>query len=155
MQGQHGIGSVIKPSTPVTIKLFLSWSHKDQSAKKDLCESLEDQLAILDDVEFQWWEASHIQTGDDWRHSILQRLDECDYALQLLSPGFLASRFIVSEEIPAFTGDGPMKGVFPVGLKPIPLVGTARLHCGGESLVFGRPAGRDRRAIEKRRGGCG
>jgi hypothetical protein len=65
MQGQHGIGSVIKLSTPVTIKLFLSWSHKRSIGEKDLCERLEDQLAILDDVEFQWWEDSHIRTGDD------------------------------------------------------------------------------------------
>jgi hypothetical protein len=54
----------------------------------------------------------------------------------LLSPGFLASRFIVSEEIPPFTGDGPMKGVFPVGLKPIPLDGTARLHGIDKFQIF-------------------
>jgi hypothetical protein len=123
--------------------LFLSWCHADRAAKDALVKPLLDNLRILNNVELRWWEDSHIDLGEDWRRRILARLSECDYGVLLLSPGFFASRFITDHELPAFVGPHAVKGALPVGLKPVPLDGTRRLHGVDRHQIFTlTPAGR-------------
>lgn len=109
-----------RPST----RLFLSWCHEDRSAKNALVEPLRTQLKILGDVTIRWWEDSHLALGEEWRRGLVARMAECDYGVLLLSPGFLASEFIVNEELPCFVGPHAVKSVLPVGLKRVPLDGT-------------------------------
>ena len=116
-----------EPARPIK-RLFLSWAHRDVRLKSSLVASLAEQLRILRGVDFEWWEDSHINTGEAWRREILGRLNESDYAVQLTSPSFFASNFIVKHELPPFTTGEPHKGALPVGLRPVPLDGQAELY---------------------------
>ncbi len=89
---------------PIRVRVFLSWCHRDVALKTDLVERLEPNLAILGGIDFSWWEDSQLEIGEAWRRGILDRLSECDYALLLLSPGFFASRFVTTEELPRIIG---------------------------------------------------
>lgn len=116
---------------------FLSWAGKDRRLKASLLDRLEPHLKTLPGVKFTWWEMSHIQIGEAWRHDILARIDESDAILQLLSPSFFASDFIVQEEIPACIGPEAPKRALPVGLKPFPLDPKRRLLQGvNEHQIF-------------------
>src|SRR5664279_1779446 len=101
------------------VKLFLSWCHVDEADKSKLVELLRRNLKILADRDFSWWEDSHIAVGDVWRRGILSRMEECDYGVMLLSPGFFASDFILTEELPHFVGSAAAKLALPVMLKQI------------------------------------
>jgi len=46
------------------------------------------------------WCDRDIAPGDNWEHEIEKALNECQVALLLVSPDFLASRFINEREIP-------------------------------------------------------
>jgi TIR domain len=116
--------------------LFLSWCHADRTAKDALIQPLMDNLRILNGVEVRWWEDSHINIGEDWRRRILAGLNECDYGLLLLSPGFFASGFIAEHELPAFVGPRAVKGALPVGLKRVPLDGTRTLRGVDSHQIF-------------------
>jgi hypothetical protein len=117
-------------------KLFLSWCHRDLALKQDLLERLEPNLAILDGVKFWWWEDSHLQIGEEWRRGILSRVAQCDYGLLLLSPGFFASKFITTEELPRFVGSAAVKGALPVLLRAVPLDGSRTLHGVEHHQIF-------------------
>jgi hypothetical protein len=108
--------------------LFLSWAHADRAAKDSLVNALVVNLQILRDVEIVWWEDAHLVIGDTWRREILARVEECDYAVLLVSPAFLASEFIRDVELPAFVGPSAVKGALPVLLKPVPLDGSREFH---------------------------
>ena len=74
---------------------------------------------MASDFEVDWWEDSHIKIGEDWRKEILTRINEADFSLQLISPSFLTSQFIVKYEIPPFLGENPR--CLPVSLINVPL----------------------------------
>lgn len=46
------------------------------------------------------WHDRQIEPGGEWYRSIQAAMNDCDVALLLLSPLFLASRFIQEEELP-------------------------------------------------------
>jgi len=46
------------------------------------------------------WDDTHIAPGSNWRSDIKAAIDAAAVALLLVSPSFLASRFIVGEELP-------------------------------------------------------
>lgn len=118
---------------PVSARVFLSWAHEDRAAKERLLTLLMPRLSIVKGLDLRWWADSDLRTGEAWRRSIVARLGECDYALQLLSPNFFSSSFIIEEELPPFVGTHPMKGALPVALEGFPLDGTAELF-GVDSL---------------------
>lgn len=141
---------------PAVRRLFLSWCHADQRTKDALTALLTPNLRILRGVELQWWEDSDIHIGEAWRRRILARLDQCDYGVLLLSPGFYASAFITEHELPHFVGDLAAKGALPVALKQVPLDGSRDLHGvdrhqiftdGGRAFAQLRGSDRDRFAV--------
>jgi len=109
-----------------------------------------DHLRILNGVEVSWWEDSHIALGEDWRRRILASLEGCDYGLLLLSPAFLASGFILAEELPRFVGPDAAKGALPVMLKRVPLDGSRQLHGVDRHQTFTDP--RNGRCFTETRG---
>ena len=46
------------------------------------------------------WQDRRIEPGDEWNKSIQDAMDQCDLALLLVSPDYIASRFIQEEEQP-------------------------------------------------------
>ena len=46
------------------------------------------------------WEDRRIDAGDEWNKSIQEAINDCDLALLLVSPDYVASRFIQEDEQP-------------------------------------------------------
>jgi hypothetical protein len=79
------------------LKIFISYSHKDEIFKDELVTMLAGLQArgIVDP-----WQDRRIEAGDEWNTSIQDAMNECDLALLLVSPDYIASRFIREEEQP-------------------------------------------------------
>jgi TIR domain len=96
-------------------KIFLSYSHKDDSWRNRLVN----HLAVL---EYQGlvhlWADTRIEIGADWQTRINQVMAESQAALLLLTPNFLAS--ILSEELPSLMQRHARNGmqILPVIARP-------------------------------------
>jgi small GTP-binding protein len=79
------------------LKIFISYSHKDEPFKDELVTMLAglQRRGIVDA-----WHDRRIDAGDEWYKSIQDAMDDCDLSLLLVSPDYLASRFIQDEEQP-------------------------------------------------------
>jgi small GTP-binding protein len=86
-----------KRSDMTALKIFISYSHKDESFKDELVTMLAglQRRGIVDA-----WHDRRIEAGDEWYKSIQDAMDDCDLALLLVSPDYLASRFIQEDEQP-------------------------------------------------------
>ena len=111
-------------------RVFVSYSHEDK-------EWLEKFRAVLaPDIRngrVDYWDDREIQPGDPWYARILDCIDSARAAVLFVSPNFLASRFIMEEELPRIlkaADDGltvlwiPLFGTFygpdaPPALKPL------------------------------------
>jgi tetratricopeptide (TPR) repeat protein len=104
-------------------RVFVSYSHRDT----DWFE----RLKKLVDVEIRnrrvdYFHDRQIQPGDDWYQTIVDALDRARAAVLLVSPNFLASRFIMEEELPRILKAAekgeltilwvPIAGAFPEAL---------------------------------------
>lgn len=103
-----------------TVRIFLSWCHRNEAHKDALLFHLEPALGLFSDLEVQWWEDSHLTCGERLLPGILDRLGEADFGLLLVSPHYLKSVFVREHELPRFVGTDPDKGALPVKLTPVP-----------------------------------
>ncbi len=79
---------------PVTV--FTSYAHKDE----ELREELDVHLAMVKrHPAITVWNDREIQAGDEWDDAIKSELNTADIILLLVSPRFLASRYIFEVEI--------------------------------------------------------
>jgi hypothetical protein len=78
-------------------KIFISYSHEDETFKDELVTMLASlqRRGIVDA-----WHDRRIEAGDEWNKSIHEAMNDCDLALVLVSPDYLASGFIQEEEQP-------------------------------------------------------
>ncbi|MGH3880357.1 MAG: hypothetical protein ACRDSK_25325 [Actinophytocola sp.] len=102
------------------VRIFLSWCHRNADLKKALLADLLPVLGIFTDLEVEWWEDSHLTCGEEFLPGILDRLDEADFGLLLLSTHYFASEFIRQHELPRFAGPAADRGSLPVALAPLP-----------------------------------
>ena len=111
-------------------RVFVSYSHNDE-------EWLDKFRAVLaPDIRNErvdYWDDRELQPGDPWYTRILDGINTARAAVLLVSPNFLASRFIMEEELPRIlkaVDDGltvlwiPLFGTFygpdaPPALKPL------------------------------------
>jgi hypothetical protein len=98
-------------------KLFISYSHVDTPCVDRLLvhlKPLERANTII------CWSDKRLRTGDKWKAEIEQNLDEAVIAVLLISADFLASDFIVNNELPPLLIKADAKGlkILPVILKP-------------------------------------
>jgi TIR domain len=80
-------------------KVFVSYSRKD----KEWLKRFEDVFKPLSrnvDADLDLWSDGRIKPGDDWKTEIGIAMDSACAAVLLVSVNFLASDFIVREEIP-------------------------------------------------------
>ncbi|WP_410675714.1 hypothetical protein [Amycolatopsis sp. cmx-4-68] len=118
-------------------KIFLSWSHHDRALKDALLTTLLPALGLFTDLDVEWWEDSHLTCGEEFGPVILDRLDEADFGLLLLSTHYFGSSFIRRHELPRFSGPAADKGALPVALSPLPAFGPQH-DLGGieKKIVF-------------------
>ena len=72
-----------------SIRLFITYSHKDIKAKEQLITYL---AAMKREGLIKIWQDNEILPGDTWRDSIFKNLDETDILLYLVSADSLASK---------------------------------------------------------------
>lgn len=75
--------------------VFISYSHKDSKYLEEFkthLTAVRDKLVI--------WDDTAIQPGDDWQAKIKRALQKSRIAVLLVSPDFLASHYIETEELP-------------------------------------------------------
>jgi hypothetical protein len=106
-----------KESIMKTLKVFISYAHKDEAFKDDLVVMLASmqRRGIIDA-----WQDRRIEAGDEWYQAIQEAMNECDLALLLVSKNFLASRFIQDEEVPSLLQRRKDEGmrVIPIIISP-------------------------------------
>lgn len=97
--------------------IFISYSHKDEKWKDLLRPHL--QALELDD-RIVVWDDRKIDAGDTWYPEIKDAINRARVAVCLISADFLASKFCVKEEIPAFLQRRETEGVviLPILVRP-------------------------------------
>jgi len=101
-QAIPGIGLALlasepKPRRTSGMTAFVSYSHKDKSFRKRLETSL---APLRQDKLITTWNDEEIPPGTEWEHEIDERLNSADIILLLVSPDFIASKYISSRELP-------------------------------------------------------
>src|SRR5437870_624024 len=82
------------------LRFFVSYAHEDQKLKADLLRNLFTFLRTYPRARFELWTDGEILPGKEWRAAIQNALRACDFGLLLVSPAFLASKFIMENELP-------------------------------------------------------
>ena len=100
------------------VKFFVSYAHANHRAKAQFMALFTEQTAVAKRFDYQCWSDTDLCVGDDWRQSIQTALAETDVGLLLISPAFLASKFIVEQELPTYLAHGG-KRCFPLMLRPV------------------------------------
>ncbi|MFK7772534.1 MAG: toll/interleukin-1 receptor domain-containing protein [Saprospiraceae bacterium] len=77
-------------------KIFISYSHKDESFKDELQSWLK---SLQYSFEINVWEDRQIQIGDDWSEEISTAMEAAEFIILLISKDFLASDFIQDVEV--------------------------------------------------------
>ncbi len=138
------------------VRYFVSYAHADAKLKDDLLVRLQ---RYFDASHFQFvpWQDLDIEIGSKWNKQIRSALVDCEFGLLLVSPAFLASKYIGEHELPYFVDNDnsdsfTKKRAVPVALKPIRFDGTMNLkglqhyqffHCDGKA--YQQLVGNDRK----------
>jgi hypothetical protein len=99
------------------LAVFISYSHKDEAWKDRLVTHLVvlQQQNLLD-----LWDDRRIGGGQIWYHKLQEAMDAASVAILLISPDYLASDFILREEVPHLLELRDKYGlhIFPVIVRP-------------------------------------
>lgn len=101
-----------------TVRFFVSYAHADALTATTFLKRLTEQLAPSKRYQYNLWRDTMLLVGERWHDEIQQALGECQMGLLLVSPAFLASDYIVKQELPRFLGQ-VAKPVLPVMLQPV------------------------------------
>jgi anti-anti-sigma factor len=130
-------------------QVFISYSHADDRWLKELRIHLEPYVR---NTAITVWDDTMIRAGAVWKEKIWQALASAKVAVLLVSPAFLASKFIAEEELPPLLEAAKTKGVailwVPVKSSSFKLTPIAdyqaahspesRLHCYRRAFALGR-----------------
>jgi TIR domain len=96
-------------------QVFICYAHKDQAA----LDRLLIHLAPLED-EMSVWSDQRLEMGDRWDDEIKTTLQAVKAAILLVSPAFLASKYIKNSELPVLLHRAQSEGVkiLPIVLSP-------------------------------------
>ena len=148
------------------LRLFISYSHSDTDCLTRLLVHLKplERQGLVD-----CWSDKKIRAGDKWKSQLTSNLEFAAVAILLVSADFLASDFIVNNELPPLLMKAEANGlrILPVILKPcgfhrdkvlqsfqamndpsVPLLGLSLIH---QEALYDRVAEEVHREIESRR----
>jgi len=98
-------------------KVFISYSHKDKSYLERLMVHLKplEKHGLIDT-----WVDTRLMAGDRWKKEIEKALKNAKVGILLISADFLASDFIIDNELPPLLRSAEENGalIIPVILKP-------------------------------------
>jgi hypothetical protein len=99
-------------------KVFVSYSQKDT----DWRERLAEHIAVLERQGLvELWSDAQIAAGADWEREIEKALSDAKVAVLLISPAFLKSNFIWSDEMPRIEVHAAQgMDVLPLIVRPCP-----------------------------------
>ena len=83
--------------------VFVSYSHDDQDWRRKFTQIL---APLVRNRRLELWDDTHIPVGGDWRRDIDDGVRRAGAALLLVTGSYLASRFIMEEELPALVAHG-------------------------------------------------
>lgn len=89
-------------------KIFISYSRSDEKWFKEVMTNL--KALKFQKREIKIWSDQKILSGDNWKESIQSALQESGTAVLLVSTNFLASDFIVNEELPVLLKNAKNNG---------------------------------------------
>lgn len=98
-------------------RVFISYSHKDEEWKNRLVA----HLGVLEQQDLlQTWDDRKINAGADWYNEIRDAMAETPVAVCLISADYLASDFVIKEEVPYLLKRREEEGmtIIPVLLRP-------------------------------------
>lgn len=107
----------LKKQTNNLKNIFIGYSHKDEEYMNRILIHLKPlELKGLIDV----WVDKKIKTGDKWKIEIEKALEKANIALLLFTADYLASDFIINNELPTLLKKAENKGtlIIPVIIKP-------------------------------------
>ncbi len=118
-------------------KVFISYSHQDQTLR----QKLDNHLSNLkqQNIITSWYDGD-ITAGTEWRSRIMQHLNNAQIILLLISDDFMASDFCYSIEMTQAIArhDANQARVIPIILRPVDWQGAPfekfRLYLQVESL---------------------
>lgn len=109
---------------PTPLRVFISYSHADNEHPDPSKRYLDRLLQILEPLRAQdqvsVWSDKDIESGADWGATIQNVLDNASAAVLLVSPAFLASKYIHNSELPVLLKRSQDRGltIIPVILRP-------------------------------------
>jgi len=113
----------LEPHGPRAIRVFYSYSHKDEEFR----EKLETHLTLLKRQGLiEPWQDRQIGAGQEWRNEIKKNLEAADIILLLISPDFMASDFCYTIEMQRALERHNAGGirVVPIIVRPTDLTGV-------------------------------
>ncbi len=98
-------------------KIFISYSHKDRDYLERLLVHLKplEKAGLIDP-----WVDTRLKAGDRWKQEIELALQSASVAIVLVSADFLASDFVVENELPPILAKAKLGGtrIIPLIVKP-------------------------------------
>lgn len=124
-------------------RIFVSYAHADKKRLSDI----QTHFAPLEtEHHIELWTDQAIPAGSDWEPTLLKQLGTADAAILLVSPGFLASSFIQSVEIPKLLERRQRHGVpvWPLIIEPcswklVPWLKTMQLRPAEAQPLWSMP----------------
>ena len=99
------------------VNFFVSYAHSNSKLVEGFLLKLSEMLAPSKSYNYTMWNDTEIKVGEGWDNQIKQAINVCDFGLLLVSPAFLGSQYITSDELPIFTSG--KKPCIPILIQPI------------------------------------